>query len=230
MLAASPFIPAPAFASASAAAAAAAAASSSCASSSSSPLPAVGRVVVLRRDAAGAESEGGALPFEAEELVFGRDAAADVRIRLAAVSRVALRLVRVAGGRGAVALVNTSSQASQVELNGAGAPRGAAVVLRHGDVFAVGGRAFRFDYGESQAPLSCADGGAAATRPTRPAPLSPSSTTLLPIPHRPRHFLQLCRAPQSRPSPTPPTPPRRPRPAKPRFGSAPLGNRAAQRT
>jgi hypothetical protein len=152
MLAASPFIPAPAFASASAAAAAAAAASSSCASSSSSPLPAVGRVVVLRRDAAGAESEGGALPFEAEELVFGRDAAADVRIRLAAVSRVALRLVRIADGRGAVALVNTSSQASQVELNGAGAPRGTAVVLRHGDVFAVGGRAFRFDYGESRPP------------------------------------------------------------------------------
>jgi hypothetical protein len=104
---------------------------------------------VLRRSAEGEESEGGALPFEADELVFGRDEHADVRIRLAAVSRVALRLTRDAAS-GRVLLRNTSSTATQVALNGVeGAGRAAPAALRHGDVFSIGGRAFRFDYGEA---------------------------------------------------------------------------------
>ena len=112
------------------------------------PIP-VGRVVVLRRDAEGRETEGGALPFEADELVFGRDPAADVRIRLSTVSRVALRLVRD-GAR--VLLHNTSSQANQVQLNGAEVEREVPLVLRHGDVFSIGGRPFRFDYGAFATP------------------------------------------------------------------------------
>jgi hypothetical protein len=122
--------------------------SSSSAAAEPPPPPRIGRVVVLRRSAEGEESEGGALPFEAEELVFGRDEHADVRIRLAAVSRVAMRLTRCAAS-GRVLLHNTSSAPSQVALNGEeGAGRAAPAPLRHGDVFSIGGRAFRFDYGE----------------------------------------------------------------------------------
>ena len=136
--------------------------SSSSSSSSSSaaaepppPPPRIGRVVVLRRSAEGEESEGGALPFEAEELVFGRDEHADVRIRLAAVSRVAMRLTRCAAS-GRVLLHNTSSAPSQVALNGeVGAGRAAPAPLRHGDVFSIGGRAFRFDYGERRRAHAC---------------------------------------------------------------------------
>ena len=132
------------------------------ASSSSSSSPAappaagcIGRVVVLRRSAEGEESEGGALPFESDELVFGRDEHADVRIRLAAVSRIALRLTRDAAS-GRVLLHNTSSTAAQVALNGVeGAGRVAPAALRHGDVFSIGGRAFRFDYGEQREGAGC---------------------------------------------------------------------------
>ena len=49
-------------------------------SSSQAILPCIGRVVVLVRGADGVEKDGGALQFETEELVFGRDATADVRI------------------------------------------------------------------------------------------------------------------------------------------------------
>jgi hypothetical protein len=128
---------------------------SSAAAEPTPPPPRIGRVVVLRRSAEGEESEGGALPFEAEELVFGRDEHADVRIRLAAVSRVAMRLTRCAAS-GRVLLHNTSSAPSQVALNGEeGAGRSAPAPLRHGDVFSIGGRAFRFDYGERRRAHAC---------------------------------------------------------------------------
>ena len=126
------------------------ASSSSSSSPAAPPAGCIGRVVVLRRSAEGEESEGGALPFESDELVFGRDEHADVRIRLAAVSRIALRLTRDAAS-GRVLLHNTSSTAAQVALNGVeGAGRVAPAALRHGDVFSIGGRAFRFDYGEQR--------------------------------------------------------------------------------
>ncbi|EWM25215.1 Forkhead-associated domain containing protein, partial [Nannochloropsis gaditana] len=115
-----------------------------------SASPCVGKVIVLRRNG----KDGGHFPLTRGHATIGRHENCDIRIALPWVSRkhAELRVIDAAeggeAGHGVVVTLTNFSDVNPTSVNGTKLQKGTkgTARLRHGDVFVVADRSFRFEY------------------------------------------------------------------------------------
>lgn len=101
-------------------------------------MPLLGHITSIKRNG----RYGAVYPMGQEQCIIGRSECCDIRIQLPTVSGIHCKIVR--GENGEITIENIS-KTSGITLNGKEIGNGYPTDLKHGDIFTIGDRDFKWE-------------------------------------------------------------------------------------